>query len=115
MNNYFSRLYLVLLFALSCSWAKGANGIDSELEYNTICDTARLAVSDIVDENVIPNNQVWYTANKKVEPRVKSAFGATYLTNEWDESTGKGVITCDGAVVGVGRVRPFHVVAAIGC
>ncbi len=49
------------------------------------------------------NNEIWYTATAKVEPNDTGAFGATYLSNEWDSETGKGVITFEGNVTKIGE------------
>ena len=48
------------------------------------------------------NNEIWYTAAAKVEPYRKNAFGANIESNEWDSTTGKGVITFDGEVTTIG-------------
>ena len=40
------------------------------------------------DETAIPNNQIWYTASEKITP----ALGAAVESEEWDASTGKGII-----------------------
>ena len=48
------------------------------------------------------NNEIWYTATAKVEPNDKTVFGATYVSNEWDSETGKGVITFEGDVTKIG-------------
>ena len=45
----------------------------------------------------VPNNQIWYTATAKVKPRT-GWYGASIVSNEWDETTGKGVITFGGKV-----------------
>ena len=45
----------------------------------------------------VPNNQIWYTATAKVKPRT-GWYGASIVSNEWDETTGKGVITFSGKV-----------------
>ena len=50
----------------------------------------------------VPNNQIWYTATKKAEPRNNNAFGATIISNEWDSETGNGIITFDGNVTTIG-------------
>ena len=39
------------------------------------------------------NNEIWYTATAKVEPL--NNFNATIVSNEWDETTGKGIIIFD--------------------
>ena len=46
------------------------------------------------------NNEIWYTATSKVEPYYpdKGTFGATIISNVWDENTQKGIITFDGVV-----------------
>ena len=49
------------------------------------------------------NNEIWYTATAKVEPYDKTVFGATYVSNEWDSETGKGVITFEGDVIEIGE------------
>ncbi|MBO5856262.1 MAG: leucine-rich repeat protein [Alistipes sp.] len=51
---------------------------------------------------VQPNNEIWYTATVRVEPNKTDAFGATYVSNEWDSETGKGVITFEGEVTMIG-------------
>ena len=48
------------------------------------------------------NDEIWYTATAKVEPYDKTVFGATYLSNVWDSTTGKGVISFDGNVTKIG-------------
>ena len=48
------------------------------------------------------NNEIWYTATAKVELYKTDEFGATYVSNEWDSETGKGVITFDGDVTKIG-------------
>ena len=52
-------------------------------------------------ESTIPNNQIWYTATAKVEPKPSANYGATIESNEWDSATGKGVITFDGEVTSI--------------
>ena len=53
------------------------------------------------------NNEIYYTATVKVEPYDKTVFGATYVSNEWDSETGKGVITFEGDVTKIGDYA-FH-------
>ena len=48
------------------------------------------------------SNEIWYTATAKVKPYKTDEFGATYVSNEWDSETGKGVITFDGVVTTIG-------------
>ena len=47
--------------------------------------------------------KIYYTATAKVEPHNKTVFGATYVSNEWDSETGKGVITFSGDVTKIGE------------
>ena len=72
----------------------------------TIDDTTN--EGDAMDESVssekaIPNNEIWYTATAKVEPKLSADFGATIVSNEWNEVTGKGVISFDGEVTKIGE------------
>ena len=53
------------------------------------------------------NNEIWYTATAKVEPYDKTVFGATYVSNEWDSETGKGVITFSRDVTKIGNYAFF--------
>ena len=48
----------------------------------------------------IPHNQIWYTATAKIDPN--NAFNVTIKSNEWDETTGKGIITFDAPVTTIG-------------
>ena len=52
----------------------------------------------------IPDNEIWYTSTdgEIVVPNASASFGANIVSNEWDESTGKGVITFDGDVTSIG-------------
>ena len=49
------------------------------------------------------SNEIWYTATEKVTPYASDVFGANIVSNEWDESTGQGVITLDGNVTSIGN------------
>lgn len=44
----------------------------------------------------VPENQLWYTATEKIGPDDATRFNVAIVSNEWDETTGKGVITFDG-------------------
>ena len=50
----------------------------------------------------VPNNQIWYTSSDGdvVTPYKTNAFGATIISNEYNN--GKGVITFDGDVTSIG-------------
>ena len=52
--------------------------------------------------------KIYYTATAKVEPYDKTVFGATYVSNEWDSETGKGVITFSGDVTKIGDYAFNH-------
>ena len=51
--------------------------------------------------------KIYYTATAKVEPYDKTVFGATYVSNEWDSETGKGVITFSRDVTKIGNYAFF--------
>ena len=46
--------------------------------------------------------KIHYTATAKVEPYATDVFGANIVSNEWDSTIGKGVITFDGEVTEIG-------------
>ena len=48
------------------------------------------------------NNEIWYTATEKITPSKTGVFGANIVSNEWNSTTGEGVITFDGNVTSVG-------------
>ena len=54
------------------------------------------------DVEEVLNNQIWYTSTAKVTPYNTDGFGANILSNEWDSTTGEGVITFDGEVTTIG-------------
>ena len=49
------------------------------------------------------NNEIWYAATEKVEPYWDDVFGATIVSNTFDSTTGKGIITFDGDVTSIGE------------
>ena len=52
---------------------------------------------------IIPETwKIYYTATAKVEPYNKDGFGAIIKSNEWDSTTGEGVITFNGEVSTIG-------------
>ena len=53
-------------------------------------------------EYKVPANQIWYTAWDLVEPNDASAFNVTITSNEWNETTGEGVITFDDELTTIG-------------
>ena len=62
--------------------------------------------------STVSNNKIYYTATAKVTPTVTDGFGATIISNEWDTSTKKGVITFDGDVTSIPD-RAFHEIRTI--
>lgn len=66
----------------------------------------------VVDRNVIQpltsfefeppvvqkNTEIWYTSVSKLESFYKTGYGASFVSNEWEPETGKGVITFDAPV-----------------
>lgn len=51
----------------------------------------------------VENCKIYYTATAKVTPYNTNAFGVNIISNEWDESTGEGVITFDGEVTSIDK------------
>ena len=64
-----------------------------------------MAAFEVEIEEIIPNNQIWYTSTAKVEPYISDywSFGAKIVSNEWDSTTGKGIITFDEDVTSIGE------------
>ena len=54
-------------------------------------------------EEVAISNKFFYTATAKVEPYKASAFNVAIVSNEWNETTGEGVITFDGELTTIGN------------
>ena len=53
-------------------------------------------------EVVVINNKLFYTATAKVEPYDASAFNVTITSNEWNETTGEGIITFNDELTTIG-------------
>lgn len=72
--------------------------LENIVGYDFMCDEIA------TDEHVPANNEIWYTATEKVDPYDADAFDFNIhiQSNEWDERTGKGVITFDGYVTTIG-------------
>ena len=58
---------------------------------------------DFIIEKPLINNKIYYTATQKVEPYKTDVFGANIVSNEWDSTTGEGVIIFDGEVTSIGN------------
>ncbi len=63
-----------------------------------------MAVVEHDAQEVIPNNEIHYTATEKVEPYKTGVdiFGANIVSHTFDSTTGKGAITFDGDVTTIG-------------
>ena len=48
------------------------------------------------------NTRIYYTATEKIVPNNTDVFGANIVSNEWDETTGEGIITFDAPVTKFG-------------
>ena len=81
-----------------------ANAVDAYKEADDWKDYADLIMPYDFENNkpVVANSQIYYTATAKVEPYNADAFGATIASNEWDSTTGEGVITFDGTINTIG-------------
>ena len=86
---------------------------ESVSAYKSASDWSRyntyIVENDFENNEIVPdtpeapaNNEIWYTAAMKIEPYRQNAFNATIKSNEWDSTTGKGVITFDGEVTKIG-------------
>jgi hypothetical protein len=57
------------------------------------------------------NNEIWYTATQKVNPNTTtkgfSEFGAYIVSNNWDSSTGRGVIKFSSDVISIGDTEQY--------
>ena len=77
---------------------------DDEYVYITLADGTKLAVPR---NYTMPNNQIWYTSTdgKIITPNDSSVFGASIVSNIYDN--GKGVITFKKDVTTIGK-RAFY-------
>ena len=55
------------------------------------------------NDDVAENQKIYYTATEKVEPDYTASFGANIVSNDFDSTTGQGVITFDNIVTKVGE------------
>ena len=68
------------------------------IERNTIQPMASVEY----EMDVVPLNEIWYTATAKVVPYRPDEFGTTITSNVWDSESGKGVITFNANVTKIG-------------
>ena len=85
---------------------KTGGSVDMSIGEWTIDDTTNEGDAmdeSVSSENTIPNNEIWYTATAKVEPKSGEyvIYGANIESNEWTSSTGKGVIKFDGDITSI--------------
>lgn len=69
------------------------------IKRNTILPMEELSYQD--------NTRIYYTATEKIVPYTTDVFGANIVSNEWDKTTGKGIITFDAPVTEIGA-GAFH-------
>ena len=58
----------------------------------------------VIVDGVAPqkNNEIWYVGDMKLEPTTPTAFNANIVSNVWDSTTGKGIITFDAPLTAIG-------------
>ena len=63
-----------------------------------------MAAVEVESEEVAKpaNNEIWYTATEKVEPYKDNVFGTVYLSNTYDSTSKRGVLTFKGDVTTIG-------------
>ena len=83
---------------ISCN--DGSKMVKSTSNSVTIKRNTILPMEELGYHADIPHNQIWYTATAKIDPN--NAFNVTIKSNEWDETTGKGIITFDAPVTTIG-------------
>ena len=57
-----------------------------------------------MDQSGLLNNEIFYTATANLDLSLvgNTLFGANCISNEWDPTTGEGVMTFDGSVTKIG-------------
>ena len=68
-----------------------------------------MAAVEVESEEVAKpaNNEIWYTATEKVDPNKDNVFGTVYLSNTYDSTSKRGVLTFKGDVTTIGE-RAFY-------
>ena len=63
-----------------------------------------MAAVEVESEEVAKpaNNEIWYTATEKVDPNKDNVFGTVYLSNTYDSTSKRGVLTFKGDVTTIG-------------
>ena len=77
--------------------------VDCEVEGSTI-------ISGITSDTKVTGiplpqqaNEIWYVGDVKLEPTTPTALNANIVSNVWDSTTGKGVITFDAPLTTIGN------------
>ncbi|MBO7300449.1 MAG: leucine-rich repeat protein [Tidjanibacter sp.] len=61
-------------------------------------------------KNTPANNEIWYTATEKVEPKYGNGFGANYMAEKstFNPSTGNGIMVFDGDITSLGQSEFYN-------
>lgn len=61
-------------------------------------------------KNTPDNNEIWYTATEKVEPKYGNGFGANYVAEKstFNPSTGNGIMVFDGDITSLGQSEFYN-------
>ena len=95
-------------FTIEIACADGSKMVKSS---NKVLSIERNHIQPMVElsytASISPSNQIWYTATSKIEPYYsQNSYWPDYYditSNEWDETTGKGVITFSDEVSSIGQ------------
>ena len=94
---------------LPAKFFKGEAKVRAALFYDTAIGGTVSEYIELLAEAIEPevpatsNKEIHYTATAKVTPNKTDVFGANIVSNEWDSTTGKGVITFDADVTTIGK------------
>ena len=98
-------------FAVTVNKTEG--GVDMSIGEWTIDENLNEGEAVEENEGAVSSNQIWYKASEKITPVITQpsqnaykdsyGFGANIISNEWDETTGEGIITFDGVVTHMGN------------
>ena len=58
---------------------------------------------EVVCENPVPTNQIWYTAKSQISLNRTDTFGVSISRHKFDAETGKGIITFSGVLTKIGN------------
>ena len=77
------------------------------IERNAVQPMAALNAEFVAPVVKPANNEIWYTATEKIELHNNKYFGVDVVSNEWDSTSGNGMITFSGDVTSIGY-RGFY-------